>query len=84
VNIVDFAVDRGGRLVRGSLHFHTPCVFVVMRHVSRVTAYFKYVHQEWLSHISDHPLLVRRFVAIYKHPFTSLSGKNLANNGHSS
>jgi len=55
-----------------------------MRHVSRVTAYFKYVHQEWLSHISDHPLLVCKFVAIYKRPLTSLSGKNLGNNGHSS
>jgi len=44
-----------------------------MRHVSRVTAYFKCVHQKWLSHISDHPLLVCKFVVIYKHPLTSQS-----------
>jgi len=37
----DFASRWRGRLVTGRLHFHTPCVFVVMRHVSRLTAEFK-------------------------------------------
>jgi len=37
----DFASNLRGRLVRGSLYFHTPCVFVVMRHVSRLTAWFQ-------------------------------------------
>jgi len=41
VKIVDFASILRGRLATGSLHFHTPCVFVVMRHVSRLTASFK-------------------------------------------
>ena len=65
-------------------HFYTPCVFVVRRHASRVTAKFKCVHQECLSHIFDQPLLVRKFVSVYKCPLTSLSGKNLAKNVHSS
>ena len=34
--IMDFARNLRGTLA--SLHFHTPCVFVVMRHVSRLTA----------------------------------------------
>ena len=34
----DFASNLKGRLVEGSLHVHTPCVFIVMRHVSRLTA----------------------------------------------
>ena len=43
VKISDFAsmaaeFCQPGRLARGSLHFHTPCMFVVMRHVSRLTA----------------------------------------------
>ena len=38
IKIADFASNLRRRLARGSLHFHTPCVFVVMRHVSRLTA----------------------------------------------
>ena len=43
-----------------------------------------HTHMQWLSHISDHPMLVCKFVAIYKSPLTSLCGKILVNNGHSS
>ena len=38
MKIPDFASILRGRLARGSSHFHTPCVFVVMQHVSRLTA----------------------------------------------
>jgi len=37
----DFASRWRRKLVIESLHFHTSCVFVVMRHVSRLTAYLK-------------------------------------------
>jgi len=37
----NFASNLRGRLVRGSLYFHTPCVFVMIRHISRLTALFK-------------------------------------------
>ena len=38
MKIPDFASILRGRLAKGSLHFHTPYVFVVMRHVSRLSA----------------------------------------------
>jgi len=38
MKIPDFASILRGRLARGSFYFHSPCVFVVMRHVSRLTA----------------------------------------------
>jgi len=75
MNSADFASNWRGRLVRGCLNFHTPCVLVVMRHVFRLTAWFKCVHQEWLSHIFEQPLLACKFVSVYKRPLTSLFGK---------
>ena len=64
----DFASNLRGRLARGSSHFHTPCVFVVMRHVSRLCV-VKNVYISNDCHIfSRQPLMVYMFVSVYKLP----------------